>query len=526
MLNTDITPLQIPSTSKYPVPVPILNIQQDLDILLLELPQRYMPFIPIGLGYVDEILTRMGVRHQTLDFNVMLYHQFHSRRIAYGLHDITSSSGYKLPDDPWATLSYDEWTRSDIVDYFAPQLTGLANAIVTARPKILALSLSETNREASRRVINAVRNLCPGIIILVGGYDCAYPEVVQNISIDYDYAVIGEAEGVLPGLLNNILSGGKPSDLPGILSRYDSPNREWERGQLVQNLDSVQYPRYSWPSLEYYQTYEGVKTMTVLSSRGCIWARCRFCADSFPFRKRSPENTVDELEWFARHGYKNFSFSDLDPLGDHMPDICREINRRGLKITFYFQARIQKQGTPEFYRTLKSAGCIQASFGVDAWSDQVSRLQNKGYNMEMVKTNLHNCHEAGIWVRTNMVIGVPGETENDISDCIANIISMKDDIDCHQSLNTLSFIIGSAYWREPEKYGIRFQGGKEEVYKKYHYYVPSGLWYSVDPYIDEAIRVKRRDRIYQELKAAGVKIGGSAELQVQGTLRKSFPFKD
>ncbi|MBU1720772.1 MAG: hypothetical protein KKA07_17030, partial [Bacteroidetes bacterium] len=40
----------------YPLNIPSIDVQAGLDFLLLELPPRYMPFMPNGLGYVHNIL--------------------------------------------------------------------------------------------------------------------------------------------------------------------------------------------------------------------------------------------------------------------------------------------------------------------------------------------------------------------------------------------------------------------------------------------------------------------------------------
>ncbi len=329
------------TTSIYPFTMPPLHIEDGLDVLLLEAPMRYMPLIPTGLGYVDVILTKMGVKHQTVDFNLWLYHHFHSRRVLQGLHDIVIPdgpyAGYHVPDDPWTTLSYPEWLRPELPSYFAAELDGLVKDVVAARPKILALSVSETNRLVTKMVAGLVRTRYPEVLILVGGYDCVYPEVIKSIGLDYDYAVIGEAEGTLPGLFRALMNDRAPCDLPGVLAKCDTPGRKWGPGPLMQNLDLLGFPRYDW-GLKYYQSYQSQKVVPVVTSRGCVWKRCRFCSDVWqPFRKRSPANVVNELKWFVKRGFTCFTFNDLDPLGNDILGICHEIIKRRLKITFFFQ---------------------------------------------------------------------------------------------------------------------------------------------------------------------------------------------
>ena len=65
----------------YPIPIPPIEVMPNLDFLLLELPPRYMPFMPNGLGYVNNILKQLPINFQTIDISIIFYHRFHSKRI-------------------------------------------------------------------------------------------------------------------------------------------------------------------------------------------------------------------------------------------------------------------------------------------------------------------------------------------------------------------------------------------------------------------------------------------------------------
>jgi radical SAM superfamily enzyme YgiQ (UPF0313 family) len=230
-----------------------------------------------------------------------------------------------------------------------------------------------------------------------------------------------------------------------------------------------------------------------------------------------PKKVVDEIEWFVERGYYDFLFNESDMNGDpdSLVEICNEISRRKLKITFSGELRVDKRGTSEFFKCLHEAGCSQLVFGVDGWSDHTLRLQNKGYTISMVEENLRNCHEAGISVNVNMVIGVPGETEEDITKSINNIIKCKDYISCFQNLNILILGAGSQYYLNPEQFDIRFRGEKRELYEKYPYFIPPEFWYSVNPYIDLKVRVERLKRIFYDLSSGGVNVGEYAQWEVE-----------
>jgi|TARA_B100001964_G_C14029289_1_gene507528 radical SAM superfamily enzyme YgiQ (UPF0313 family) len=160
---------------------------------------------------------------------------------------------------------------------------------------------------------------------------------------------------------------------------------------------------------------------------------------------------------------------------------------------------------------LSKAGFRHLRFGVDGWTDAVLRILKKGYNMKLVKQNLRDCHESGIYTTINIILGVPGETEGDIDASIESLVSCKDYYDVVEGINTLIMGAGSVYYREPERYNIHFRGDKEEIYRNNPYFIHHDLWYSEEPYIDQEVRMKRLDKICSELYKQGINIGGFAE---------------
>ena len=71
----------VPLPPLYPLNIPVLTIQRGLDFLLLELPPRYHPMMPNGIGYLHNALLKTGVSFQTVDANVLMYHRYHQARI-------------------------------------------------------------------------------------------------------------------------------------------------------------------------------------------------------------------------------------------------------------------------------------------------------------------------------------------------------------------------------------------------------------------------------------------------------------
>ena len=226
---------------------------------------------------------------------------------------------------------------------------------------------------------------------------------------------------------------------------------------------------------------------------------------------------ADEIEHHTKYGFQAFHFNESDVNGDPqaLHDLCSEMISRALKVKFLGQLRIDRRNTAAYFKHLAKAGFTHLRFGVDGWTDNIIRLQNKGYNMEMVFQNLRDCHAAGITTTVNMVIGVPGETEDDVDEVIRNIVSCKNCISVVESFNTLLLVCGSEYYRNPDKYKIRFRKDRKEVYATHVHYIPSELWYSEEPYIDQEVRMRRMERILNELYKQGVNIGSFASKVVE-----------
>lgn len=503
--------------SIYPIVIPPLKIELGLDFLLLQLPSRYNPLLPNGIGYIRNILKKSGIIFQILDANIIFYHRYHSKRILEKINPVIAPGGYVMKDDPWDVANTGEWDKKEVVEYFWPQVEEIIQGIAVNRPRAIGLSIHETNRKLSIEFIKALRKMSPETFIVVGGYDCVHHDIGPEVIPEFDYMVIGEAELTLEPLVKALAKNEKPKDLIGIVSRYDSPGRQWVTPPLLEDLDSHGFPLYEWTDLSLYRTYDGGLLIPITASRGCHWSRCRFCGECFPFRKRLPKAVVDEIEFFVAKGGKVFHFNESDVNGDplNLHDICSEIIRRDLHINLVGQLRVDRRNTPEYLNHLASAGFRYLRFGVDGWNDRLLKLQRKGYKMDVVFQNLCDCHNAGITTTVNIVIGVPGETEDDVDEMIVNIIKCKKYVTRIESFNTLLLFTSSEYGRHPEQYKIFFRGDKDEIYRNNPQCIPSDLWYSEDPYIDKEVRMRRMNKILTELYKQGVEIGSFASVVVE-----------
>lgn len=521
----ELIPLQAwrkPENTIYPINIPKIDFQKKQDLILIDFPARFLGMMPNGLGYVHSLIQTTEAIFQTIDLDMIFYHRYHSTRILDGLDVVLTKDDYKMPLDPWSLdIVENEWSNPQVVEHFRPELEMVVSGIIAAAPKMIALSLHTTNLIMVKEVVARVRQSLPEIIVIVGGYDCIRPDQGPRIFDDFDYMVIFEAETSLPPLLNKLLQGEKPRNLPGVISKNDISAFPFVAGSLVEDLDSIDFPRYDWTEISNYRNYNGMQLTPIVLSRGCRWSRCTFCGERFSWRKRSAKNMVDEIEWLVQNGCRNFHFNDSDLSGDPQTvrEVCEEIIARKLNhISLVGQLRVQKGYTPDYFHVLKQAGFSNLRYGIDGWSKNTLKLHRKGYTLQMIEDVIGMTKGAGISVSINLVIGIPYETETDIDETIENIISNKHLYDSIENINTLMLYNGSLYWEDPEKYDIVFHQDKELLFKNNAQNIPVDNWHSENPYIDQEVRKSRLIRIIDAIKDAGIPIGSYAQQSVNDQL--------
>ena len=497
----------------YPIKVPRIRFTGKADFLLVDCPARNLALMPNGLGYVYNAVKKAGINFETFDLDIVTYHRYHIRRLFDEGGKIVMPSGREMPTDPWQAENYDLWENPELLAYLSPIVDEAAAAIVKAKPKVLGLSIQQCNTAFSHLLVKQVKDALPDLLLLVGGFSCYNADIGLRAFPEADYMCIGESDLTVGPLVKRLAAGERPKDLPGVVSRFDTPDRLFVPAPMQHNLDQLDFPRYEWFDLSIYRNFNGYQLVPVIASRGCRWSRCTFCAERFYWRIRSAQNFVNELEWLVDHGCTLFMFneSDLNGMPEKVIDICDEIIRRDIRVRLTGQLRIQKTSDGPFYRKLHEAGFVALRFGVDAFSENTLRLQKKGYTVDMIRQNLKECWDAGIFTEVNWVIGIPGETDADCEEGVNLILENQKYIGRLANINPLILVNGSVYWIDPERHGIRFRTSKEELYADNPRYVPPDAWYSIDPYIDAQVRKQRFENIVIRLHDSGFKVGPWAE---------------
>lgn len=163
-------------------------------------------------------------------------------------------------------------------------------------------------------------------------------------------------------------------------------------------------------------------------STGCPF-RCSFCnVESFfgKYRKKEVIRTVDEMEEIhQKYGTRIFFMFDelLNPI---ITGIANEFIKR--EISLYWDAYLRvDEAACNTHNTMlwRRGGFYRARLGVESGSQRMLDLMNKKITVEQTRATLINLANAGIKTTVYVVIGYPGETEQDFQKTLALIEDLK-----------------------------------------------------------------------------------------------------
>jgi len=335
------------------------------------------PRFPLGLGYIASVLRNDGHDIQVIDANAL-----------------------KLSEN------------------------GIERHIRTLTFDVVGMTGLITQFKQIQRYASIIKKISNAAVILGGGLASAAHEVVLR-NTDVDIVVIGEGENTASELFKAIQNRATLKYVNGICFNKDGKLFRTEQRKAVDDVTSLAFPAWDLFPMERYFTNVMCmpnRRISIVTSRGCPY-HCTFCFHGIfghRFRSRTAENVFQEIELlFKTYGIKGFVFEDdtfvLDRKRIHV--LCDLIIRERLKIYWSCNARINLMDE-EILNKLKRAGCVQIAYGVESGNQaQLDRI-NKGITVEQAYRVIDMTKRAGIMTHGFIMIGIPGETIDTITDSI------------------------------------------------------------------------------------------------------------
>lgn len=296
---------------------------------------------------------------------------------------------------------------------------GLRSRIAEFMPDVVGITTMTMTLLCVIDTAAVVKSVDPGIRVVLGGpHVHLYPDETIRLP-NVDFLVLGEGEEAFRELLDDIDNPSALSGVQGLV--FLDGDRVVNTGvrPAIENLDDLPFPaRHLVPYKKYSSILAGGGLVTtIFTSRGCPF-KCSFCDRPHlgkRFRARSAGNVVDELEHCVEMGITEFLVYDdtFTVNKKRVVDICDEVVRRGLKISFDVRARVDTVDD-QVLAKLKMAGCQGVHYGIEAGTPRILKVLNKGITIERAREVFAMTRKHGIQILAYFMIGSPTETREDI----------------------------------------------------------------------------------------------------------------
>jgi radical SAM superfamily enzyme YgiQ (UPF0313 family)/wyosine [tRNA(Phe)-imidazoG37] synthetase (radical SAM superfamily) len=409
------------------------------DVFLVLVPPFGLEAPPLGLACIAAALRAAGRVVCVRDFNVELHARF------------TEELGHLWAPENKAAWVFATRHRATIAA-FGDAFDRLAEEIADAAPAIAGFSVHSDNLAATIELIGRVRSRRPATKIIVGGMGVfsargreAFPAGLV------DAFAVGEGERTVVELVDALLAGRDADDVAGVAA----PGKPFRGRPVAESLDDFPIPNFADFDLTKYAT----PNLPIAFSRGCVKG-CALCGDRAlmgRFRTRKAESVFAEIK---RHvetlGARDFMVVDLQitQMMDEVVRLAEFIAAAGIEIRWNANAAVGPELTPAALAALRRAGCTNLTLGVESGSDAVLRRMNKGVTAQQAAEALRAVKGAGLRAWINIVVGFPGETEENVAETLAWLEANAANIDEVGVLNTCNVPESSALAVAPAKYGI------------------------------------------------------------------------
>lgn len=310
-----------------------------------------------------------------------------------------------------------DWDRAEaelwsLIDEFRPGL--VVQSVVTPAMPEAAQIARRVKEIVGRQAIN----------VLCGTHPSGVPDLTLSESPDVDATALGEYEMTL----RDVADSGLSLDIPGLVLRRDGRPVRTPQRPAVHDVDTLGPPAYDLLDMEFQRQpnpwtirYLNLSSINIRTSRGCP-NRCAFCAEHLVsgvgVRFHSLDYVMEQVSFACeRLGVQAVHFED-DTLGadrERLLAICEAMQRKGFHKRLKWDCLMRvDQAQPELLATMKAAGCIQIEYGFESGSDEALKRVGKNATVEQNRRAVSLTREAGIRIFADIMVGLPGETREDL----------------------------------------------------------------------------------------------------------------
>lgn len=193
--------------------------------------------------------------------------------------------------------------------------------------------------------------------------------------------------------------------------------------QKAVNLNELPMPAFHLLPMErYYYEVMGDHFSLFEMSRGCA-SHCTFCllkAYSPGVHRKYVDRFINEIEYAMKNfGVRTAYFMDLEftVLRKQVIEFCQYMIKQQYDFTWCCQTRLDLVDD-ELLDLMKRAGCRLIHCGVEAGSDKILGVVQKGITTKQIEDGIAKIKAAGMETACFFLIGFPESTRDDMEDIV------------------------------------------------------------------------------------------------------------
>jgi magnesium-protoporphyrin IX monomethyl ester (oxidative) cyclase len=340
-----------------------------------------------------------------------------------------------------------------------------AKRILSLNPDLVGFSATTSGFLDGYAIAAQLKRLRPQVRIIFGG---VHISALQGALLDQfehiDYLCVGEGELTLAGL-----AAGKPLEaINGLVWRDGGLVVSNTAREHIPDLDSLPFPAYEklagFPRHYHLPLFSYIQSpgATMVTSRGCPY-QCSYCDRSVfkrGFRYNSAEYIYDHMLYLhTRFGIRHVNiYDDLFTLNrKRIARFCDLLIARPLGVHFNCAVRVG-HADDELLATLKAAGCLMVSVGIESGDPDLLEVHKPGVYLDEVRDTVKRIQAAGLRAKGLFMMGLPGETEASIRKTSDFVISLGLD---DMNMSKFTPFHGAPVWKT-----IFEQGTVDEDWRK------------------------------------------------------------
>lgn len=389
------------------------------NILLTILPPTWPNMPPIGLGYLQAFLAQKGVGVDFVDFN----------HVFYTLSDHQLQRQWLVSCNTFLEKNILSLIKQNNFKEFQSAIEKILNY------EVVGFSCFKSNFDATLSIAELLKSKKSTLKVVLGG-----PEVTRQF-----FKTDGRFNDIILQVADHLIVG--EGEIP--LYKYlisNNTHKKIATFEQLSDLTDIPFPRYTGI---YLDSYLRKNTIPLQFSRGCI-RKCNFCSERLlykNFRTRTVGSLIDEIRYHKTNNktqyfvfYDSLINADLKKLDA----LCNGIIEHFGSICWEAQIAIRNDMDQKLFEKMKQSGCYSLFVGLESASNNTLKNMNKGFTTDDALNFFNALHQVNLFFGISIIVGYPGETEQDFQNTLNFIIQHKEIIPQIAQINPFTYYDGTS----------------------------------------------------------------------------------